>query len=93
MRIFAKSLDSRLLLGLLIWTSLALIIFQITALGAAVAAGVTAGVWELGRKMEDITTFRPEIDDKERARKMKRWRMALERSLGWDLEAMSTKND
>ena len=82
-----------MLLGLLIWTSLALIIFQITALGAAVAAGVTAGVWELGRKMEDITTFRPEIDDKERARKMKRWRMALDRSLGWDLEAMSTKND
>ena len=54
---------------------------------------MTAGVWELGRKMENITTFRPEIDDKERARKMKRWRMALERSLGWDLEAMSTKND
>ena len=65
---------------------------QITALGAAVAAGVTAGVWNLGSKMEDITVFRPEVDDKERARKMKRWKMAVERSLGWDLEAMSTQD-
>ena len=36
--------------------------------------------------------FRPEIDEKERARKMKRWKMAVERSLGWDLEAMSTED-
>ena len=65
---------------------------QITALGAAVAAGVTAGVWSLGSKMEEITVFSPEVDDKERARKMKRWKMAVERSLGWDLEAMSTQD-
>ena len=65
---------------------------KVTALGAAVAAGVTAGVWELGSKMEDITVYRPEVDDKERARKMKRWKMAVERSLGWDLEAMSTQD-
>ena len=63
---------------------------KVTALGAAVAAGVTAGLWELGSKMEDIVTFRPDIDAKERARKMKRWRMAVERSLGWDLEFMSS---
>jgi len=63
---------------------------EITALGAAVAAGVTAGVWQLGTKIEEITIFKPQIDEKERARKMKRWKMAVERSLGWDLEAMST---
>lgn len=63
---------------------------EVTALGAAVAAGVTAGVWQLGTKMGDITVYRPEIDAKERARKMTRWKMAVERSLGWDLEAMST---
>jgi len=62
---------------------------EVTALGAAVAAGVTAGVWKLGTKMQDITEYRPQIDAKERARKMKRWKMAVERSLGWDLEAMS----
>lgn len=56
------------------------------------AAGVTAGVWSLGSKMEDITVYRPEVDDMERERKMKRWKMALERSLGWDLEAMSTQD-
>ena len=32
------------------------------------AAGVTAGVWSLGSKMEDITVYRPEVDDKERAK-------------------------
>lgn len=42
--------------------------------------------------MEDITVYRPEVDDKERARKMARWKMAVERSLGWDLEAMSTQD-
>jgi len=63
---------------------------EVTALGAAVAAGVTAGVWKLGQKMGDITVFRSEIDEKERERKTKRWKMAVERSLGWDLEAMST---
>ena len=63
---------------------------KVTALGAAVAAGVTAGVWELGSKMEDIVTFSPSIDAKERARKMKRWKMAVERSLGWDIEFMSS---
>ena len=31
---------------------------KVTALGAAVAAGVTAGVWKLGQKMGDITVFR-----------------------------------
>ena len=31
---------------------------QVTALGAAVAAGVTAGVWKLGQKMGDITVYR-----------------------------------
>jgi len=63
---------------------------EVTALGAAVAAGVTAGVWKLGQKMGDITVFRSKIDEKERERKTKRWKMAVERSLGWDLEAMST---
>ena len=32
--------------------------YQVTALGAAVAAGVTAGVWKLGQKMGDISVFR-----------------------------------
>jgi len=63
---------------------------EVTALGAAVAAGVTAGVWQLGGKMGDITVYQPQIDAKERQRKTSRWKMAVERSLGWDLEAMST---
>ena len=45
---------------------------QVTALGAAVAAGVTAGVWPLGGKMGDITVYQPQIDAKERQRKTSR---------------------
>jgi len=66
---------------------------EVSALGAAVAAGVTAGVWRAGQHMEGITVYRPEIDGKERERKTRRWKMALERSLGWDLAAMSTEDD
>jgi len=65
---------------------------EVTALGAAVAAGVTAGVWQLGVKRGNTEEFRPQIDVSERERKMRRWKMAVERSLGWDLEAMSTQD-
>ena len=42
---------------------------QVTALGAAVAAGVTAGVWKLGQKMGDITVYR--------------WRLQIEQFWCW----------
>lgn len=56
---------------------------EITALGAAMAAGSALGVWKLGEKMQGITVYKPAISESERERKMHRWRMALERSLGW----------
>merc|ERR1719147_79963 len=37
---------------------------EVSALGAAVAAGVTAGVWKAGQHMEGITIYKPEIDAK-----------------------------
>ena len=40
--------------------------------------------------MQNKHPCRSKIDEKERERKTKRWKMAVERSLGWDLEAMST---
>jgi len=60
---------------------------EVAALGAGVAAGAALGIWEPGTKISDITTYSPLIDDVERARKLRRWKMALERSLGWDLGA------
>jgi hypothetical protein len=32
--------------------------FQVTALGAAVAAGSALGIWRLGAKMEGVTVYR-----------------------------------
>ena len=50
---------------------------QVTALGAAVAAGVTAGVWKLGQKMGDITVYR--------------WSLQIERCLLSSSEAVDCK--
>jgi len=56
---------------------------EVSALGAAIAAGVSLGLWTLGEKIADITTYRPQIDQEERHAKMQRWKMAVERSLNW----------
>ncbi|XP_023344174.1 glycerol kinase isoform X2 [Eurytemora carolleeae] len=36
---------------------------EVTALGAAVAAGVSLGLWQLGTKISDLQTYSPEIDN------------------------------
>ena len=56
-----------------------------TALGAAVAAGVGAGVWRLGEPgKKEVKVFTPSIGEEEREKKMETWRMAIERCLGWE---------
>jgi glycerol kinase len=59
---------------------------ETTALGAAMAAGSAEGigVWDLTNVHStgnDI--FRPAISEDERDMKYSRWKMAIERSLGW----------
>ncbi|XP_069677093.1 glycerol kinase 3-like isoform X3 [Periplaneta americana] len=59
---------------------------ETTALGAAMAAGSAEGigVWDLENLQavgSDI--FRPSISEDERDMKYSRWKMAIERSLGW----------
>ncbi|XP_076244493.1 glycerol kinase 3 [Calliopsis andreniformis] len=61
---------------------------DITALGAAIAAGHAEGVdaWELeGEEVETVfrDTFLPTITPEERDARYKKWKMAVERSLGW----------
>jgi len=61
---------------------------ETSALGAAMAAGIANGVnvWDL----EDIPqspndTFLPRITDQDRDERYSKWKMAVERSFGWDL--------
>ncbi|XP_008210664.1 glycerol kinase isoform X2 [Nasonia vitripennis] len=67
---------------------------DITALGAAKAAGNAAGIglWELeGAGVETVITdtFLPTTSPEERDARYKKWRMAVQRSLGWASEKMS----
>ncbi|XP_054006241.1 glycerol kinase [Hylaeus anthracinus] len=67
---------------------------DITALGAAMAAGCAEGigVWELeGEEVETVSTdtFLPTTTPEERNARYKKWKMAVERSLGWAEVKMS----
>lgn len=62
-------------------------ITQTTALGAAFAAGITAGVWqdtaEVAAKWKAEHTFRPALAAQERERTYRLWRKAVTRTLDW----------
>ncbi|XP_063995156.1 glycerol kinase 3-like isoform X1 [Diachasmimorpha longicaudata] len=67
---------------------------DITALGAAVAAGQAEGieVWDLeGEEVETVPsdTFLPTTTPEERDSRYKKWKMAVQRSLGWAAVKMS----
>ncbi len=63
-------------------------IAETTALGAAYAAGLAAGVWsgldELAEMWREDKRWHPAIDDGERARLRGRWSQAVERTYGWE---------
>lgn len=61
---------------------------ETTALGAAFAAGLAAGIWKSTDDLLNLTvnahdTFMPQIDEKHRDQKYKEWESAVERSYGW----------
>lgn len=58
---------------------------ETTSLGVAMFAGHAVGKWSLNAKA-DMTAikFHPQISDNEREARFKKWKMAIERSLGWD---------
>ena len=62
-------------------------IAETTALGAAFAAGIVAGVWKSTEEVASLWAedrrWHPRIDDGERRRLTERWADAVERSLGW----------
>ena len=60
---------------------------ETTALGAAYLAGLAAGIWRDTDELKDIWSadrvFVPEIDEARRARILRDWHRAVERSAGW----------
>jgi len=69
---------------------------EVTALGAAIAAGIGSGVWESLEQMEaafggvhkeDI--FTGQLSEKQRQKKWSLWNWGVERSLGWLKEELN----
>lgn len=60
---------------------------ETTALGAAMLAGLGAGLWKNTDELADIRTvervFRPTTTKKDRATKLKQWRKAVKRAKNW----------
>lgn len=50
------------------------------------AAGNAVGKWDLSKKITmDETVFTPNITPDDRDERYQKWKMAVERSLGWDI--------
>jgi len=61
------------------------VMVETTSLGAALFAGNAVGKINLNSKAQKpAALFHPKISDDERESRFKKWKMAIERSLGWD---------
>jgi glycerol kinase len=62
-------------------------VIETTALGAAYAAGLAVGFWsdlgELSANWREDRRWEPQIDDAERARRMRLWKKAVTRTFDW----------
>ena len=60
---------------------------ETTALGAAFAAGLAAGLWsgqdELRARWSEGRRWEPQMDERDREREYARWKKAVQRSLDW----------
>ncbi|OAA34360.1 glycerol kinase [Metarhizium rileyi] len=61
---------------------------ETTALGAAIAAGFAAGVWESFDDLKDVnmdgrTIFKPQITSADANKRFERWEKAVQMSKGW----------
>ena len=76
---------------------------EITALGAAIAAGIATGVWRDLSEMEtalgevhEEDVFEGRLSDEEREKKWEMWEWGVERSFGWlrdDLESVQNVDE
>ena len=62
-------------------------VIETTALGAAYAAGLAVGFWsdlgELAANWREDRRWEPQIDEAERARRMRMWKKAVTRTFDW----------
>jgi glycerol kinase len=62
---------------------------ETTALGVAMLAGLTVGVWQDENEVRSLQatdrTYLSTMSEAERKEKLSKWHKAVERSLGWDL--------
>lgn len=60
---------------------------ETTALGAALLAGLTSGVWTR-EQLESFNTaekvFSPQMEPEERERRYRAWQDAVSRTMGWE---------
>ncbi len=61
---------------------------ETTALGAAIAAGLAAGVWESFEDLDNVnvegrTIFKPHISEENASKQFERWEKAVQMSKGW----------
>jgi glycerol kinase len=63
------------------------VVAETTSLGAAYAAGLATGVWDgtdtLRAHWREDTRWSPAMPEEVRAREYRRWKKAVERTLGW----------
>ncbi|XP_033229476.1 glycerol kinase [Belonocnema kinseyi] len=65
--------------------------FETTALGAAILAGIGANLLEITDiNASQVTKFSPQIGENERDIRYTKWKMAVERSLNWDNSSAPT---
>lgn len=62
-------------------------IIETTALGAAYAAGIGAGIWadpaDFHKQWQEDARWLPQMSDSERSQSIKLWEKAVQKSLGW----------
>lgn len=62
------------------------IMAESTALGAAMVAGAAVGHWDFDQPiMIPSEKWQPKVSENERDVRYSKWKMAVERALGWDI--------
>jgi len=61
---------------------------ETTALGAAIAAGLAAGVWESFEDLKNVNVegrniFKPQTSEEKASKQFERWEKAVQMSKGW----------
>lgn len=59
---------------------------ETTSLGTAMLAGTAVGEWDMDEEVKvQKTVFHPQVSRDERESRHRRWKMAVDRSLGWSV--------